>query len=165
MSSVVVVVPSPRFPVSTWTPQIQGALSVAKVRAVEKVRVLGDNVPGTATWVANPVRSKSGVAFEAVVTDWADATPAKTRNEALLAGAATVVVLGHVMTSSAKHALGRVFGSPRFTVVQVIDGEAKLVGRETIQCAPGYEIPAQKVATPTEEDGWSSFAPKAKAKK
>jgi hypothetical protein len=69
------------------------------------------------------------------------------------------------MTASAKHTLARVFGSTRQHVVQVIDGTATQVGRDTIVTAPGYEIPAPKAEAPSEGEGWSAFAATASTKK
>ena len=166
--SNVAVVPSPRVPVSSWMADIASGLRLAKVHGLEEVRVLADNVPATASWVSNPTRQNSGVIFQAVATDWSAADNVRARNEALLTGVETVVVLGHVATSSARHTLSRVFGNPKGPhVVQVIDGEAKVVGSTTIQTAPGMEISAPKQAGPREDAVWSEFtsAPKAKAKK
>lgn len=168
--SNVVVVPSPRVPVSLYTAQIQNGLKAFKhVKSIETVRVLADAVPGVPTWVANPIRTKSGIAFEAVSTNWEAPKPAIERNERLLAGVDAIVVLGEVLTSSAKHSLARAFYHVKGChVVQVIGEDVKIVGAKTIVTAPGYEIPEPKAERPSEDTGWAQFAApptKAPAKK
>jgi hypothetical protein len=172
----IAIVPSHKTPHYEYNRSALAVMTLAKIAAsdVEEVRILGDNAPLAKAWANEPSRAPK-VVIETVwpregnsVRSANDA--AKTRNEALLDGVATVMVFGRIATRSAQATMARVFGSPRFKVFQVIDGTASQVGSETIACEPGFEIKASKPERTVEASYTDPFmpqqaAPKAKAKK
>lgn len=183
--SHVAVLPTSRLTSDEWAPQIQTGLRALKVHGLEEVRILADDAPVAESWVSNPKRQNSGVIWKSVSTLWPNkrdrngnvispfshpGPAAMQRNIELLQGVEHILVLGHVYTNNEKMVLERVFGSPRNTVVQVIDGVATPVGRETIVCDDEKYRPRTKaVAEPsTEADAWGEFtgpAPKSRTKK
>lgn len=165
--SKIAVVPSPRFPVSKWTPAIANALREAKVHGLEQIALLGDTIPAAGSWVNNPNRQNSGLLIQEVRTDWQSRSAVQERNDALLTDAEVVVVLGEVLTSSARHALGRAFAESK-TVVQVVGEAATAVTPETIVTGPGYGIEVPKPLAAKSASGFEEFmsaAPKKGARK
>jgi hypothetical protein len=149
--TVAVVVPSPRLTASEWEPAQVKGLELLKVHGLEEVRVLGDSVPVTQSWVSNPTRQNSGLVYKAITTAWKPVPEqewlgvsgeVKRRNEALLTDADVVVILGEAITSSSLHFLARAFTTPKIHVAQVVDGVAKIVGRETVVAAKPIEEPS-----------------------
>lgn len=141
--SKVAVVPSPRFPVNSWTGGLVNAMKLAEVHGLEEFLVLSDNVPAANSWITNPARQNSGLIVREIRTDWQSRRAVQERNDALLTEVDVIVVLGEVLTSSAKHALGRAFAENK-KVVQFMDGKAVEATPTSIVTAPGYEIEVPK---------------------
>jgi len=145
--SKLAIVPSFRVKESSFSPYAVLALDLAKVSgsSISEVRVLTENAPLALDWAQQENTKAPRVAVEAVWPREDNDVPdkkvaAKIRNEALLSGVELIFVYGKVETHSMQAVMRRAFGSPRFTVVQVMLGVAKIVGSTTIECAAGYEI-------------------------